>query len=83
MDSYSWFSDVDKLEAVQLLVFISNGGYEPQYRHFVGKGSICKDKGLKLTRRHVLILYFETIKSLDLPLLLQISLTISWLIPNV
>lgn len=47
MDSYSWFSDVDKLEAVQLLVFISNGGCEPQYRQFVGKGSICKDKELK------------------------------------
>lgn len=47
MDSYSWFSDVDELEAVQLLVFISNGGCEPQYRQFVGKSSICKVKGLK------------------------------------
>lgn len=47
MDSYSWFSDMDKLEAVQLLVFISNGGCEPQYRQFVGKGGICKDKELK------------------------------------
>lgn len=44
MDSYSWFSDVDKLEAVQLLVFISHGGYEPQYGKSSGYGAKINEK---------------------------------------